>query len=66
MITFPTYDRSTMKIHKGALQARKLPFSLRQKGASQAEKGSLLHGVNSLEEPTGDLQRTQSGQLLVD
>lgn len=55
-----------MKIHKGTLLARKLPFSLQQKGESAAEKGSLLYGVNSLEKPAGDLQRTQSGRLLVD
>lgn len=31
MITFPTYDKSTMKIHKGTLLASKLPFSQQQK-----------------------------------
>lgn len=66
MIKFPTYNKSTMKIHRGTVVARKLHFSLSQKGASAAEKDSLRYGVNSLEEPAGDLHRTQSGRLLVD
>lgn len=60
MIKFLAYNNSVVKLHKRTSVAHKPPFYM------AAEPGPLLYEVSSLEGTAGDLQRTQSGQLLAD